>query len=261
VWTESIYLRSAHGRLVSRPTGEDQRSAYLLTSLAKCVTCGGSLVAAKRTAKHKYTRTVYRCAYHLKRGDAVCTNNLEIRQDILDSAILHAMNEAVDARVLEGSVATALARLRVDQHYAPDRRTALTRELSIMQTRVHHLVEAVANGRGTDDVFEGLRQEEARKKILVAELAQLDALTETISLDEKRIVQTLRTRLGDLPALFGRHVPLARQMLRNLLDGHIMCEPIVEGGKPGYRFAATGTFDRLLTGMRVGNDGGGGQGS
>jgi len=129
-----------------------------------------------------------------------------------------------------------------------------------MQTRVHHLVEAVANGRGTDDVFEGLRQEEARKKILVAELAQLDALTETISLDEKRIVQILRTRLGDLPALFCRHVPLARQMLRKLLDGHIMCEPIVEGGKPGYRFTATGTFDRLLTGLKVGNDGGGGQG-
>ena len=107
----------------------------------------------------------------------------------------------------------------------------------------------------------GLRQEEARKKILVAELAQLDALTETISLDEKRIVQILRTRLGDLPALFCRHVPLARQMLRKLLDGHIMCEPIVEGGKPGYRFTATGTFDRLLTGLKVGNDGGGGQGS
>jgi hypothetical protein len=123
---------------------------------------------------------------------------------------------------------------------------------------VHHLVEAVANGRETDDVFEGFRQEEARKKILVAELIQLDALTETISLNEKRIVQTLRARLGDLPALFGRHVPLARQMLRKLLDGHIMCEPIVEGGKPGYRFMATGTFDRLLTGIRVGNDGGGG---
>jgi hypothetical protein len=60
---ELLYLRSAHGRLASRPTGEDQRSAYLLTSLAKCVACGGSLVAAKRTAKHKYTRTVYRCAY------------------------------------------------------------------------------------------------------------------------------------------------------------------------------------------------------
>ncbi len=38
-----------------------------------------------------------------------------------------------------------------------------------------------------------------------------------------------------------------------------MCEPIVEGGKPGYRFTATGTFDRLLTGVKiVANESGGG---
>jgi hypothetical protein len=47
-------------------------------------------------------------------------------------------------------------------------------------------------------------------------------------------------------------------MLRKLLDGHIMCEPIMESGKAGYRFTATGTFDRLLTGFKVINDGGGG---
>jgi hypothetical protein len=64
--------------------------------------------------------------------------------------------------------------------------------------------------------------------------------------------------LGDIPALFARHVPLARQMLRKLLDGHVVCEPIVEGGKPGYRFTATGTFDRLLTGVKVVNESGGG---
>lgn len=34
-----------------------------------------------------------------------------------------------------------------------------------------------------------------------------------------------------------------------------------EDGHRGYRFPATGTFDRLLTGAKVVNDGGGGQGS
>jgi hypothetical protein len=33
---------------------------------------------------------------------------------------------------------------------------------------------------------------------------------------------------------------------------------IKEGGKPRYRLTGTGTFDRLLTGMKVVNDGGGG---
>jgi len=61
--------------------------------------------------------------------------------------------------------------------------------------------------------------------------------------------------LGDIPALLSRHLPQARQLLRKLLDGHIMCEPIAdEDGKPGYRFTATGTFDRLLTGAKVVND-------
>jgi hypothetical protein len=50
-------------------------------------------------------------------------------------------------------------------------------------------------------------------------------------------------------------------MFRKLLDGYIQCEPIEVGGKPGYRFTATGTFDRLLTGATLVNDGGGGEGS
>ena len=50
-------------------------------------------------------------------------------------------------------------------------------------------------------------------------------------------------------------------MLRKLLDGHIVCEPIMEGEKPGYRFTATGTFDLLLTGVKVVNQSGGGQGT
>ncbi len=258
---QRAYLRGEKGRLLARPTGEDQRSAYLLSSLAKCVTCGGSIVAIKRSAKRGRPRTVYSCAYHHKRGKAICTNNVEVRQDILDSAILHAMNEAIDERVLEASVAQALARLRAQQTQLPDRRLAIERELALVQTRIHHLVEAIANRGGSEEIYRPLHLEETRKKALVAELTQLNAMAETVSLDEKRIVQTLRARLGDVPALFGRHVPLARQMLRKLLDGHISCEPIMDVGARGYRFTATGTFDRLLTGMKVVNESGGGQGS
>ncbi len=80
-----------------------------------------------------------------------------------------------------------------------------------------------------------------------------------VSLDAKRLAKELRSLLEDILALFARHVPPARQMLKKLLDGHIVYEPIMDGGKAGYRFTATGTFDRLLTGVRIGNNGGGGQ--
>lgn len=46
-----------------------------------------------------------------------------------------------------------------------------------------------------------------------------------------------------------------------MLDGHILCEPVVEGGQAGYRFTATVTLDRILTGGKVVNENGGGQGS
>lgn len=54
-------------------------------------------------------------------------------------------------------------------------------------------------------------------------------------------------------------------MLRKLHDGHILCEPILEDGRSGYRFTATGTFDGLLAGKialnYLANESGGGQGS
>jgi hypothetical protein len=92
-------------------------------------------------------------------------------------------------------------------------------------------------------------------------LAELDELAEVVSLDEKRLTKQPRERLGDIPSLFERYIPLARKMLRTLLDGHLLCEPIEENGKPGYRFTATGTFDCLLTGATLVNRGGGGEGS
>lgn len=36
-----------------------------------------------------------------------------------------------------------------------------------------------------------------------------------------------------------------------MLDGNILCEPIEEDHRPGYRSTATGTFGQLLTGTSV----------
>ena len=174
---------------------------------------------------------------------------------------LSTLSEFPEPPLLEASVVAALERIRNEQEKYPDQCVALERELSLIQTRLHHLVETIANGKSTDSVIASLHQEEARKKVVAQELSRLDSLAQVVSLDAKRLAKNLRSRLGDIPALFSRHVSLARQMLRKLLDEHILCEPIMEGGRAGYRFTATGTFDRLLTGFKVVNESGGGQGS
>ena len=51
---------------------------------------------------------------------------------------------------------------------------------------------------------------------------------------------------------------LVAPSLKKLLDGHIVCESVEECGKGGYRFTATETFDRLLTGVDGINQSGGG---
>ena len=48
--------------------------------------------------------------------------NLEVRQDILDSATLHAMTKALDGQVLEASVKADLERIRYEQEKLPDHR-------------------------------------------------------------------------------------------------------------------------------------------
>ena len=106
----------------------------------------GSIVAINHTAERRYTRTVYRCAYNYKRGGTICSNNLEVSQDILDSAILHAMTEVLDQRVLEASVTVALERIRNGREKFPEQRLVFKRELSMIETRLHHLVEAIASG-------------------------------------------------------------------------------------------------------------------
>ena len=89
---------------------------------------------------------------------------------------------------------------------------------------------------------------------MAQELSRLDGLAQVVSLDAKHLTKDLRSRLEDISSLFACHVPQALQMLTKLLDGHILCEPIMEGGKAGYRFTATATFDRLLTGENIVNE-------
>ena len=59
-----------------------------------------------------------------------------------------------------------------------------------------------------------------RQEVLIQGLKRLDDLAQVVGLDAKRLARDLQIRQGDIRTLFARHVPLARQMLRNLLNGH-----------------------------------------
>ena len=51
-------------------------------------------------------------------------------------------------------------------------------------------------------MIEALQREEGKKRTLAQQLTDLDAIKETVSLDEKRLTKRILGGLGNLPALF-----------------------------------------------------------
>lgn len=162
--------------------------------------------------------------------------------------MLRAINEVLDERIVETAVEKALERLRGGQERHLDRRTAIERELSLIEGRERHLAEAIARGDAVDPLVAALKAEEERKAALTKDLAGLVDLDKVSSLDARRLKQTLRARVADAKGLLGRHVPQARQMLRKLLVDRLEFTPFEDRGQRGYRFAGQGTFGRILAG-------------
>ena len=58
----ATFLRRMDGKLIGRPSGADVASPYLLSGIAECARCGGSLVAMTRPSGGRRLRTTGACA-------------------------------------------------------------------------------------------------------------------------------------------------------------------------------------------------------
>jgi len=162
--TRALYATG--GRATDRPDQEK----YLLSGLATCATCGGSLVAFTRDYKRAGQRgRFYGCNYNHKRGAKVCANRLLIRQDRLDQVVLDAIADALDERLLARAVEKALQRLRRAPDQAKDRQVAIRAELPLLEARMRTLVDEIARGYATETLRDDLQASEQRKRTLTAE--------------------------------------------------------------------------------------------
>jgi site-specific DNA recombinase len=249
--------RSAHRRLATARelyaaggfgTDRPDQEKYLLSGIARCATCGGSLVAFTRDYKRAGERgRFYGCNYNHKRGAKVCKNRILIRQDKLDQVVLDAIAEALDERILERAVEKALQRLRRQPDRTKGRQTAIKAELPLLEARMRTVVDEIARGYATDTLRTELHDAEQRKKALVAELEALTGRRqEAASLDVERLRRELRLHVAEIRGLLGKDIPRTRQILRRLLVGRMECEAFDEGQRVGYRFKARGSYAPLL---------------
>jgi hypothetical protein len=127
------------------------------------------------------------------------------------------------------------------------RREHLERQISAAQARLGRLIEAlIGGGSGLETLVAEMKAEEERKKALQAELDGLGEADRIGALDRDAVRLDLEERMQDVRALLGRHTTQARQMLRKLLDGKIVAEPLVDGDRKGYRLSGRLNVGRLL---------------
>src|SRR5262249_56550868 len=96
--------------------------------------------------------------------------------------------------------------------------------------------------RGRD---EGMPRDRARLQQPLLRFASVLGLPVYATLDAEVIVQDVTARAADLRGLLARHVAQARQVVRSLLEGRLVCRPFDDGHERGYSFTATGTYRRL----------------
>jgi hypothetical protein len=248
--------RIASGGLVGRPTAVDGESPYLLTGFAQCP-CGGAIGGTTQfhgTGQSFARRrvTFYGCTLHRKRGPEVCGNDVVLRQDLVDSLVLEAIQEVLDERVVDRAVDLAFERLQDDRSPDEARRAQLGLELAAVEQRIQRGLDALLDGIGAPEELRArLREEKARKQALTEKLERLRGRAAVVSLDAARLKRDLAQRVRDMGALLGRHTAQARQVLRRLLVDKIAMEPVIDAGRRGYRVSGRLTIGRLLQGEAV----------
>jgi len=183
-----------------------------------------------------------------KRGTSMCDNAASVPTGVLDSAILHAVSDVLDERVLSRSVDKALAKLRAGTGGHGDRRSRIERELALIESRLGRLLKAIMEGGPLDTLVAQVKREEQRKTALAAELGGLQAFTKISTLDSARLKKSLAERLAGTKALLTRNTAQARRILKELLEDRIAVQPVEQAGNRTVRFTGKGTFGDLLTG-------------
>ena len=237
------YLRGTKGRLWGRPA-DGIESKYLLSGLACCGECGGSLVVRSRS--HGRQRAYYyACTSYHHRGRSVCENRLEMPLAAADEAVLTQLElDVLSPSVIEAALERALAQLASPIDVEGQRQT-LQPQLRKVEADLAQLAEAVTEGGTLKTLLTAIKEREKRRDRIEADLAGLDRLSRIGDVDRQQLKDDLSKRLDDWRGLLRHHVPQARQILRKLLDGRVTFTAKTDH----YEFVGKWSLGKLMSGL------------
>src|SRR5207245_558549 len=126
----------------------------------------------------------------------------------------------------------------------------LRAELAKLETEIARLAGAIAEGGDLRALLEAMRQREARRVHLVAEIGGRDREA-AVRRDAGAVTHALdvmRQALTDWRGMLRREIPAARRALRALLTGRLRFTPQEREGERFYAFEGPGTISPIIVG-------------
>ncbi len=241
----AIYLRGSNGHLWGRPA-HGSESKYLLTGLARCASCGGTLTVRSRS-HGKRRAYFYACSSFHHRGQAVCANSLEMRLEDADQAVLTAIErDLLNEDLVREGMELALVQA---EHLGEDlatRRAVIRKALAQTSEELERLTGAVLAGGEVATLVQAMRDRERRRVELERELEEVSHIRPA-RIDAGRVRLALREKLTEWRALLHKHAPVSRQMLRKLITDRIVFTP--DRAARRYTFLAPGSLVKFFSGL------------
>lgn len=232
--------RRLDARRPSRVPPRVVTSPVLLTGLAHCATCGGSM----RLTYGKYARyRYYSCHSGMHRGGATCKGR-SIPMQVLDDLVMEEMEKRVFAPDrLEALLAALVARVNDGDADRAERMRQLKQTLAQVEAKIERSFDALAEGAISDtDLFRkyhvGLEAEREEAQRLIAALEAERSIPRQVLCRENltRFSAAARTRLrADTPRA-------GRRFLRLFLERVDVADDVItlRGPKPRLMAALSG---------------------
>jgi site-specific DNA recombinase len=221
-------------------------SNYLLPGLARCAVCSGGLMVRTGSGAGRRRAFSYCCSGHHNRGRAVCKNAVQVDMQAVDRAVLQGLGEVLTPDLVEDVVARVRELVEGDR---PRHGEETRRSLAAAEAEVERYAAAIAIAGDVTAVVRRLQEAEERRQALAARLRTLEGGPRNTPIAWADVESQVRACLADWRSLMARHIPEARQLLRQVLVAPLQFTPFAEGRRKGYRFSGNASIAGLLEGV------------
>ena len=127
--------------------------------------------------------------------------------------------------------------------------SALERDVKEVDAGPDRVVQGIVKAGASDRIVAPLKIEEQKRRDVRARLAQVQTTRSVTALDTDKIKREVFELVGDVTGVLRDRITApTRMMLRRVLEGQIVAEPINIGGRGGYRLTGHVTFASFLRG-------------